>query len=64
MDDEFLTWCDAIVGTLAPGKRVDLGYEVRDFSDGPGRLWTTPGNPERKWKMIERCRAMLEAVAA
>ncbi len=64
MDDEFLTWCDAIVGTLAPGKRVDLGYEVRDFSDGPGRLWTTPGNPERKWAMIERCRAMLEKVAA
>ncbi len=59
MDDEFLTWCDAIVGTLAPGKRVNLGYEVREFSDGPGRLWTTPGNPERKWSIIDRCRAML-----
>lgn len=58
-DDEFLTWCDAIVGTLAPGKRVDLGYEVREFSDGPGRLWTTPGNPERKWRMIHRCQNML-----
>lgn len=64
MDDEFLTWCDAVVGTLAPGKRVDLGYEVRDFSDGPGRLWTTPGNPERKWWMIDRCRAMMAQVAA
>lgn len=58
-DDEFLTWCDAIVGTLAPWQIVDLGFAVREFSDDPGRLWTTPGGSERKWDAIRRCQQII-----
>jgi len=65
-DDDFLTESDAIVGTLAPWKRVDLGYQVREFSDDPDRLYMQPGQNERKWAAINRSLAILrgEEIAA
>lgn len=64
-DDDALTEADFVFGTLVPGKVVDLGYEVRPFADDPDRLYQTPGQTERKWRMIARCLEMkAEAQAA
>jgi len=65
-DDDFLTESDAIVGTLAPWQRVDLGYQVRDFADAPDRLYMQPGQNERKWVAINRSLGILrgEVLAA
>lgn len=61
IDDDFLVYCDAVVGVLCPWRRVDLGYQVREFADGPGRTYTQPGANERKWKMINRALALKQA---
>lgn len=55
-DDLFLYECDPILGTLAPWKRVDLGYKVRDdiFRDGTNRLCDQPWQEEWKWRAIRR----------
>ncbi|WP_159077753.1 hypothetical protein, partial [Mycobacterium tuberculosis] len=53
-DDDFLTEADFAFGVLAPFTRVDLGYETRSFTDDPDRLYTQPGQTERKWRMIAR----------
>jgi FkbM family methyltransferase len=58
-DDDVLLECDFAFGTLAPWKRVNLGYQIREFADDPDRLYQAPGQTERKWRMIERARAML-----
>jgi glycosyltransferase involved in cell wall biosynthesis len=58
-DDDLLTEADFVFGVLCPFDVVDLGYRALDYADAPGRLYRTPGQHERKWAMIERCRAML-----
>jgi hypothetical protein len=55
-DHDLLLEADFAFGTLAPWKRVDLGYETREFADGPDRLYTQPWQTARKWDMIDRCR--------
>jgi len=57
LDDLFLYECDFILGTLAPWKRVDLGYAVRDdiFRDGSNRLCDQPW--QEAWKAEARRRA-------
>ncbi len=59
VDDDFLVEADFIFGTLAEFKRVDLGYTARPFSDDATRLYTQPGQTERKHAMIKRCRDLL-----
>lgn len=61
-DDDLLVECDFAFGTLAVQSglayRVDVGYEVREFSDAPDRLYLQPGQTERKRAMIQRCLEM------
>ena len=59
-DDDLLLEADFAFGVLAPWKRVDLGYRVREFADDADRLYTQPGQTERKWNMIRRCQELLE----
>ena len=54
MDDLFLTYCDVVVGILAPGKRVDLGYEILPHATAPDRINLQPGQLERKREMQRR----------
>lgn len=63
-DDDLLVEADFAFGTLAPWKRVDLGYDVRPFSDDTDRLYQQPGQTERKWEMIERCKRIRDERAA
>lgn len=63
-DDDLLLECDFAFGTMAPFKRVDLGYEPRPFTDDADRLYQQPGQTERKWRMIDRGRAMREETIA
>ena len=58
-DDDAITEADFIFGVLCPFTVVDLPYQTFDYADGPDRLYTTPGQQERKWQIIERCRTML-----
>ena len=58
-DDDVLLEADFCFGVLAPFKRVDLGYDVRAFTDDADRLYLQPGQTERKWAMIARCRDMV-----
>lgn len=58
-DKDMLYECDFCFGTLAPFKRVDLGYEVRPFADDQDRLYQQSWQMEKKWAMINRCRALL-----
>jgi hypothetical protein len=60
-DDDLLVECDFAFGTLAPSKRIDVPYTVREFSDDLDRLYQQPGQTERKWGMIWRC---LQIIAA
>lgn len=53
-DDLFLDYCDIVVGMLTPYSRVDLGYEVLPYASDPGRIYTSPGAPERKLEMQQR----------
>lgn len=59
-DDDLLLECDFAFGTMAPFKRVDLGYEARPFTDDADRLYRQPGQTERKWAMINRGRALVD----
>jgi tetratricopeptide (TPR) repeat protein len=61
-DDDLLVEADFAFGTLAPWKRVDLGYQVRTFSDDADRLYMQENQTRRKWAMILRCRAMLTEI--
>lgn len=54
LDDEFLLNCDFVFGSMTPSKRVNLGYEVREFADDEDRLYRQPGQTESKWRLIER----------
>jgi glycosyltransferase involved in cell wall biosynthesis len=58
-DHEFLTEADFVFGTLVPFDVVDLGYQARPFADDADRLYQQPGQHDAKWRMIERCRALL-----
>ena len=58
-DDDVLVEADFAFGTLAPSTIVDVGFDVREFTDDPDRLYRQPGQTERKWRMIHRCREML-----
>jgi hypothetical protein len=62
-DVDALVEADFIFGVLAPFKIIDVGYDTMPYTDDPDRLYTQPGQTERKWRMIERCRAMLPAPA-
>jgi len=53
-DDDLMVYCDCVVGALAPSFRVDFGYELLPWADGPGRMSTTPGCWERKAMMDDR----------
>lgn len=53
-DDDLLVYCDCVVGALAPSHRVDLGYELLPWADGPDRISTQPGCWERKSMMDAR----------
>ncbi len=57
-DDDALVEGDFVFGALVPFTVVDLGYQVRKFSDDPDRLYMQPGQTERKHRMIERCLAL------
>jgi glycosyltransferase involved in cell wall biosynthesis len=57
-DEEARTEGDFIFGVLAPSKVIDIGYETLPYTDDPDRLYTQPGQTERKWRMIERCREL------
>jgi hypothetical protein len=57
-DEDMLYEPDFAFGVLAPFKRVDLGYAVRDFADAPDRLYQQPWQHARKWKIINRCREL------
>jgi hypothetical protein len=59
-DDDFLLETDFIVGTVLPGKKVDLGYGVREFSDDEDRLYRQPWQQEAKQRVRERARLILE----
>jgi len=61
LDDEFLLEADFVFGTLAPFRRIDVGYDVREFADAPDRLYMQPGQTQRKHAMIQRCRDILAA---
>ena len=58
LDDFFRLECDFIFGSMTPFKRVDLGYQVRPFSDDADRLYRQPGQTEAKWQAIERAEAL------
>ncbi len=60
-DEDARIEADFIFGVLAPAKVIDIGYDTMPYTDDPDRLYTQPGQTERKWRMIERCRAMLSA---
>lgn len=55
-DDEFLLEADFAVGTLVNGRKIDLGYTTREFSDDPDRLYRQPGQQEAKEKVREQAR--------
>jgi hypothetical protein len=62
-DDELLVEADFAFGVLAPWVRVNIPFEVRPFSDEPGRLWNTEGQTSRKWNMIQRAKDLQTAAA-
>lgn len=62
IDDDFLTEADFAFGVIAPSKVIDIGYSTFDYTDDADRLYTQPGQTERKWMMIERARAIRDAV--
>jgi len=54
---------EPVGGTLHVTARGVRRHSI--YADDADRLYTQPGQTERKWKMIERCRAILaEEVAA
>lgn len=57
-DDDFITYCDCIVGALTPSFRVDLGFEVLPQATWPNRMSTTPGCWDRKHMMDRRAFAL------
>lgn len=64
-DEDFMLETDFIVGTLVPGKKVDLGYELRSFADDADRLYQQPGQFDRKELARARAREIRdEQVAA
>lgn len=58
-DPEFLLEADFVVGTMVPGRKVDLGYEPREFTDDPDRLYRQPGQQEAKERTRSRARLIL-----
>ncbi len=63
-DEEARTEGDFIFGVLAPSKVIDIGYATLPYTDDSDRLYTQPGQTERKWRMIERCRELRDREAA
>jgi len=53
-DELFLTYCDDVVGILAPSVRVDLGYEILPYASAPGRIYTRPGAHEARMLVAGR----------
>lgn len=53
-DALFLDYCDFINAKLAPGLRLDLGYEILDHCTGPDRINTQPGSHHRRAEMLQR----------
>lgn len=62
-DDDALTEADFIFGVLAPFKVIDVGYDTFSYTDDADRLYTQPGQTERKWRIIERCRLIRDQSA-
>jgi hypothetical protein len=60
-DDDFITYCDCVVGALVPSFRVDLGYEILPQAEWPNRMSTVPGCWERKAMMDERAFALRDS---
>jgi hypothetical protein len=60
-DDDFITYCDCIVGALVPSHRVDLGYEILPQATWDNRMSTVPGCWERKAMMDARAFALRDA---
>ncbi len=52
---------DFIVGTMLPWKRVDLGYQAREFADDPDRLYRQPWQAEAKDRVRSRARELMNA---
>lgn len=61
LDDEFLLECDFVLGVLAPWRRVDVGYRVREFVSAPDRLCMQPWQAATKQKFIDRARMIRDA---
>ena len=57
-DEEFMLEADFAVGTLVPGKKIDLGFLAREFADDPDRLYQQPGQTERKNLVRAKARAV------
>lgn len=55
-DDEFILECDFVFGTLVNGKKVDLGYTARPFSDDADRLYTQPWQWDKKALVRQKAR--------
>lgn len=54
LDDDFLVYCDCIVGALTPAVRVDFGFEALPQCEWGNRISTQPGCWERKAMMDAR----------
>jgi hypothetical protein len=63
-DDDLLVEADFAFGCIAPGKRVQLPYTAREFSDAPDRLYQQEGQTSRKWDMIARATLLRQTYGA
>ncbi len=62
-EDELRLECDFVVGTIVPHRKVDLGYTAREFADDADRLYTQPGQTERKNRVRAQARVVRDALA-
>lgn len=53
-DDDFLTYCDCLIGQVIPHVRLDLGYTILEQATAANRICTQPGAETRKRLMMGR----------
>ncbi len=63
-EDELRIEADFITGTIVPHRKVDLGYIAREFANDADRLYTQPGQTERKNRVRAQARVVRDALAA
>lgn len=61
-DELFEIYCDLVMGGLTPYHRIDLGFKILPCASDPGRIWTTPGQIQRKAEIVRRIFALRKVI--